>query len=102
MKRLIIILLAALLTFSVLGAGALDYTLDEKLFRQVRDGSGLKAAIKVEKTGGGISILDPRGQRSAQCLKRQRAVPALSPGGRYPEGDGRTGAHPCQGRADAG
>ncbi len=59
MKRLIIILLAAMLTFSALGAGALSYTLDEKLFRQVRDGSGLKAAVKVEKTGGGFSILDP-------------------------------------------
>ncbi len=59
MKRLIIILLAAMLTFSALGAGALSYTLDEKLLRQVRDGSGLKATVKAEMTGGGFSILDP-------------------------------------------
>lgn len=59
MKRLIRILLAAMLVFSALNAHGLSYTLDEKLFRQVRDGSGLKATVKAEMTGGGFSILDP-------------------------------------------
>lgn len=72
MKRLVSALLAALLALGALGASALDYTLDEKLFKQVKDGSGLKAALSFEKTGGAFSVLDPAANA---------ALSALLPGG---------------------
>ena len=58
MRKLTALLLSALLALSCLPGLAAQYTLDEKLFKQVKDGSGLRAVIKFEKTGGAFSVLD--------------------------------------------
>lgn len=42
MKRLIALLLLAATLLAALPALGADYTLDEKLFKQVKDGSGLR------------------------------------------------------------
>ena len=59
MKRTLALLLTLLLLLPVLSAGAQEYTLDEKLYKQVKDGSGLRVAIRFEKSGGSFSLLDP-------------------------------------------
>ena len=59
MKRLIALLLLAALLLAVLPALGADYTLDEKLFKQVKDGSGLRVTIKTQKSGGDFSLLSP-------------------------------------------
>lgn len=61
MKRLTALLLCAMLLLVATGAGAASlpgYTLDEKLFKQVKDGSGFAADILFTKTGGAFSALD--------------------------------------------
>ena len=58
MKRMLALLLAALLLLGTLPALAAEYTLDEKLYKQVKDGSGLKITLKTQKTGGAFSVLD--------------------------------------------
>lgn len=61
MKRLTALLFCLLLLQSTLSAGAAalpGYTLDEKLFKQVKDGSGFAADIRFTKTGGAFSALD--------------------------------------------
>lgn len=58
MKRIIALLLATVLMLGVLPGLAAEYTLDEKLYKQVKDGSGLKITLKTEKTGGAFSVLD--------------------------------------------
>lgn len=55
MKRLLALLLAALIL--ALPALALDYTLEEKLFKQVKDGSGFKLRLEFEKKGGAFGLL---------------------------------------------
>ena len=59
MKRITALLLCALLLLTGLSAAATDYTLDEKLYKQVKDGSGLRATLSTQKTGGAFSVLDP-------------------------------------------
>ena len=59
MKRLIALLLLAATPLAVLPALGADYTLDEKLFKQVKDGSGLRITIKTQKSGGDFSLLSP-------------------------------------------
>ena len=58
MKRLLALLLTAVLLLGTLPAFAAEYTLDEKLYKQVKDGSGLKITLKTQKTGGAFSVLD--------------------------------------------
>lgn len=58
MKKLTALLLALVLTLPFTGAFAAEYTLDEKLFKQVKDGSGFKLTLKTDKTGGAFSVLD--------------------------------------------
>ena len=59
MKRLIALLLLAATLLAALPALGADYTLDEKLFKQVKDGSGLRITIKTQKSGGDFSLLSP-------------------------------------------
>ena len=60
MKRTIASLLAALLLLSAFSAFAAEYTLDQKLHMQLRDGSGLKATVKfIMPPGSQMSALDP-------------------------------------------
>lgn len=66
MKRLLALLLAALLL--ALPAFALDYTLEEKLFKQIKDGSGLKLNLRFEKTGGAFSLLQEEGNAFLNTL----------------------------------
>ncbi len=63
MRKIGALLLALGLALTALGASAtgvaaLDYTLDEKFVRQVRDGSGLRLSVLFEKTGGNFTLLD--------------------------------------------
>ncbi len=58
MRKLTSLLLALVLLMTTVGAFAAEYTLDEKLFKQVKDGSGFKLVIKTDKTGGAFSVLD--------------------------------------------
>ena len=58
MKKALSLLLSALMIMTALPGLAQDYPLDEKLFKQVKDGSGLKVSIAFEKTGGSFSLLD--------------------------------------------
>ena len=58
MKRMLALLLTAVLLLSALPAFAAEYTLDEKIYKQVKDGSGLKITLKTQKTGGAFSVLD--------------------------------------------
>ncbi|NLX83508.1 MAG: hypothetical protein GXZ04_06820 [Clostridiales bacterium] len=58
MKRFLALLLATVLMLGVLPGLAAEYTLDEKLYKQVKDGSGLKITLKTQKTGGAFSVLD--------------------------------------------
>lgn len=58
MKRCFALLLTAALLLVSLSALAAEYTLDEKLFKQVKDGSGLNLTLKLEKTDGTFSVLD--------------------------------------------
>ncbi len=58
MKKLISLLLSLALLLGVTGVLAAEYTLDEKLFKQVKDGSGFKMTIKTDKTGGSFTVLD--------------------------------------------
>lgn len=58
MKRITALILCALLILAALPGLAAEYTLDEKLYKQVKDGSGLRMTIKAEKTGGAFSLLD--------------------------------------------
>lgn len=58
MKRLLALLLCAILVLTSLSALAAEYTLDEKLFKQVKDGSGLRVTLATQKTGGAFSVLD--------------------------------------------
>ncbi len=59
MKKALSLLLSALILLAALPAFAQDFSLDQKLSKQVRDGSGLKVSINFEKTGGSFSLLDP-------------------------------------------
>jgi hypothetical protein len=68
MKRTFALLLALLLVLTVLAAGAQEVTLDEKLYKQVKDGSGLKAVIRFEKTGGSFSLLDSAANAALSAL----------------------------------
>lgn len=71
MKRWIAILLAALMLLGLAQAGAASlpgYTLDEKLYKQVKDGSGLKAQITFAKTPGLFSVLDEAGNTFVKTL----------------------------------
>lgn len=58
MKRMLALLLTAVLLLGTLPAFAAEYTLDEKLYKQVKDGSGLKITLKTQKTGGSFTVLD--------------------------------------------
>lgn len=59
MKRTIACLLAALMLLTAFGALAADYTLDQKLGMQLRDGSGLKASLRFTMPPGTrMSALD--------------------------------------------
>ena len=58
MKKALSLLLSALMIMTALPGLAQDYPLDEKLFKQVKDGSGLKVSIAFEKTGGSFSLFD--------------------------------------------
>lgn len=68
MKRRIAWLLAALVTALALPALAAEYTLDEKIYKQVKDGSGLKATVTFEKTGGAFSVLDTAANAAVNAL----------------------------------
>ena len=68
MKRRIAWLLALLVAALALPALAAEYTLDEKLYKQVKDGSGLKAAVTFEKTGGAFSVLDTAANAAVNAL----------------------------------
>ena len=68
MKRLIALLLLAATLLAALPALGADYTLDEKLFKQVKDGSGLRATLKTQKTGGAFSVLDPATNAALNAL----------------------------------
>ena len=58
MKKALSLLLSALLALTALPALAQEYTLDQKLSKQVKDGSGLRMTVTFEKTGGAFSLLD--------------------------------------------
>lgn len=68
MKRLTSLLLAVLLLLVNLTVLAAEYTLDEKLFKQVKDGSGLKVTLKTTKTGGRFTILNPEANTLVSTL----------------------------------
>lgn len=59
MKRMLAMLLCAIMLLAALPVLGAEYTLDEKLYKQVKDGSGLRATLKFEKTGGAFSVLAP-------------------------------------------
>ncbi|MDD3572532.1 MAG: hypothetical protein PHP07_06280, partial [Eubacteriales bacterium] len=58
MKKALSLLLSALMMLAALPTLAQEYTLDEKLIKQVQDGSGLKMTVTLEKTGGALTLLD--------------------------------------------
>jgi len=58
MKKALSLLLSTLILLTALPVFAQEYTLDEKLVKQVQDGSGLRMTITFEKTGGAFSVLD--------------------------------------------
>ncbi len=68
MKKALSLLLSALILLSALPALAQGYTLDEKLSKQVKDGSGLRMNISFEKTGGSFSLLDATGNAALSVL----------------------------------
>ena len=69
MKRITALLLSVmLLSLLALPGLAADYTLDEKLYKQVKDGSGLRATLKTQKTGGAFSVLDPATNAALNAL----------------------------------
>ncbi|MDD4079946.1 MAG: hypothetical protein PHP02_00855 [Eubacteriales bacterium] len=68
MKKALSLLLSALMLLAALPALAQEYTLDEKLIKQVQDGSGLRAAITFEKTGGALSLLDAAANAALNVL----------------------------------
>lgn len=83
MKRMTALLLCAVLLLGILPGLAAEYTLDEKLYKQVKDGSGLKLAIKAEKTGGQFSLLDEVTNAALSAL-----LPGLEVSLRYLNGVG--------------
>lgn len=70
MKKALLLLLSALLMLTALPALAQDYTLDQKLSKQIKDGSGLRMTITFEKTGGSFSLLDPTTNAAVTVLSQ--------------------------------
>lgn len=68
MKRWIACLMACMLAAFALNAWAAEYTLDEKLIKQVKDGSGLKVTVKMDKTGGSFTSLDAQTNLALNAL----------------------------------
>jgi hypothetical protein len=70
MKKALSLLLSALLALTALPALAQEYTLDQKLSKQVKDGSGLRMTVTFEKTGAGFSLLDAPANAAVAVLSQ--------------------------------
>ncbi len=75
MKKALSLLLSALILLSALPALAQGYTLDEKLSKQVKDGSGLRMNISFEKPAAPSPCLTPPATRPSPSSPRAPACP---------------------------